>query len=103
MVSLVLWCSVAFRHNSWNVSAYHTDLQFADSFILKSKDVPKADDGGKAWLVDRLLDSTQMRKFSGTNRAGANTDFAGKTCDAFAHFVLIDSGLEFVPTDIQGT
>ena len=43
-----------------------------------------------------------MRKFSGTNRAGANSDFAGKTCDAFAHFALFDSGFEFIPTDIQG-
>jgi len=80
-------------------SHHGTDLQFADSFILKVKD--GADDG-KAWLVDPLLDSTRMKKFSGTNQAGANTDFAGKTCDAFAHFALIDSGLEFVPTDIQG-
>jgi Alpha-kinase family len=43
-----------------------------------------------------------MRKFSGSNKAGANTDFAGQTCDAFAHFTLADSGMEFVPVDIQG-
>jgi len=79
---------------------YHgADLQFADSFIIKVKDGMH---DGKAWLIDPLLDSTRMRKFLGTNQAGANTDFAGKTCDAFAHFALIDSGLEFVPTDMQG-
>ena len=43
-----------------------------------------------------------MRKFSGSNKAGANTDFVGQTCDAFAHFTLADSGMEFVPVDIQG-
>ena len=69
--------------------------RFADSFIFKVKDGMH---NGKAWLIDPLLDSTQMRKFSRTNQAGANTDFAGKTCDAFAHFTLIDSGLES-PTD----
>ncbi|KAF8998667.1 kinase-like domain-containing protein [Cyathus striatus] len=42
-----------------------------------------------------------MRKFSGTDTAGANLDFAGMTCDAFAHFTLVNSGLEFVPVDIQ--
>ena len=78
------------------------DLQFADSFILKVKDSDRLDDGNAAWLVDPLLDSKRMKKFSGTNRAGNNHDFAGKTCDTFAHFTLIDSGIDFVPTDIQG-
>jgi len=43
-----------------------------------------------------------MQKFSGSNKAGANTDFAGQACDAFTHFTLADSGMEFVPVDIQG-
>lgn len=43
-----------------------------------------------------------MRKFLGTNQAGTNPDFAGKTCDTFTHFALVGSGLEFVPTDMQG-
>lgn len=79
-----------------------------DSFILQTYNSDdrdsEVDDGnfGKAWLVDPLLDSTKMRKFSGTLEAGNNSDFSGKTCDAFAHFTLIDSDLEFVPADIQG-
>ena len=43
-----------------------------------------------------------MHKFSGNNKAGADTDFSGQTCDAFAHFTLADSGMEFVLVDIQG-
>jgi hypothetical protein len=79
------------------------DLQIVDAFILQACDNSETDhDNEKAWLVDPLLDSTKMRKFSGTLEAGNNSDFAGKTCDAFAHFTLIDSNLEFVPTDIQG-
>ncbi|KAF8985791.1 kinase-like domain-containing protein [Cyathus striatus] len=74
------------------------DLQVADSFILK---VCKGQETGKCWLVDRLLDFRKMRKFSGTNVAGENHDFAGTTCDAFAHFTL-ESGGTFVPVDIQG-
>ena len=38
----------------------------------------------------------------GTEAAGENTDFSGKTCDALAHFCLVDSAMEFVPVDIQG-
>jgi hypothetical protein len=73
-----------------------------DSFILRACGDDPEVDNGKAWLVDPLLDLTKMRKFSGTLEAGKNSDFVGKTCDAFAHFTLIDSNLEFVPADIQG-
>ncbi|KAF8906961.1 hypothetical protein CPB84DRAFT_1744759 [Gymnopilus junonius] len=43
-----------------------------------------------------------MCKFSGLDLAGHNKDFIGQTCDAFAHWTLVDSGTEFVPSDIQG-
>jgi len=74
-----------------------------DLFILQACDASNLEAyNGNAWLIDSLLDSSKMRKFSGTLEAGNNSDFAGKTCDAFAHFTLIGSNLEFVPTDIQG-
>ncbi|KAF8995312.1 kinase-like domain-containing protein [Cyathus striatus] len=79
-----------------NIPIY--DLQMADSFILLVSNGPES---GTSWLVDHLLDHQKMRKFSGTDSTGTNNDFAGKTCDAFAHFALIDSKLEFVPADIQ--
>ncbi|KAF8911457.1 kinase-like domain-containing protein [Gymnopilus junonius] len=62
-------------------------------------DGPKA---GFAWLVDSFLDHEKMHKFSGSDIAGHNHDFAGQTCNAFAHWVLEDSGSEFVPSDTQG-
>jgi len=71
----------------------------ADSFLLRVCDGPKE---GQYFLVDRLLNHRNMRKFSGTEAAGENTDFSGKTCDALAHFCLVDSAMEFVPVDIQG-
>jgi hypothetical protein len=45
-----------------------------------------------------------MRKFSGTDQAGSTDadDFAGITCDAFAHFTAMDLNLDFVIVDIQG-
>lgn len=57
---------------------------------------------GLAWIVDPLLYHQKMHKFSGTDKAGANLDFSGMTCDAFVHFTLYDSGMAFVPVDIQG-
>lgn len=57
---------------------------------------------GLTWLVDPLLSSTVIQKFSGTSQAGSNTDLAGMTCDAFAHFSLYDSEGDLVFVDIQG-
>jgi len=71
----------------------------ATSFMIQVCEGPKSE---SAWLVDPLLDHRKMRKFSGTTKAGENSDFAGKTCDAFAHFTLTDSSMGFVAVDIQG-
>jgi len=76
-----------------------TDLRMATSFLLRVCEGQKLD---HVWLVDTLLDQRRMKKFSGTDRAGENHDLVGKTCDAFAHFCLTDSKMEFVPVDIQG-
>jgi len=43
-----------------------------------------------------------VTKFSGTDQAGLNTNLAGMTADAFAHFSLHDSDGNFVLVDIQG-
>lgn len=69
--------------------------------VVKSKSGFGGEDG-LAWLVDPLLDHTATRKFSGTAEAGSNNDFAGKTCDALAHFSLHDSSGEAIMVDIQG-
>jgi len=52
--------------------------------------------------VDPFLGEVDVKKFSGTDEAGSNTDLAGMTCDAFAHFSLYDSGGTLVLVDIQG-
>jgi len=64
--------------------------------------VTKGPATGLAWIADPLLPSSDIRKFSGTNEAGSNTDLAGMTCDAFAHFSFQDSDEAFVLVDIQG-
>jgi len=74
-------------------------LRVAEAFLLEVTDGPSK---GLAWIVDSLMDDQKMQKFSGTNTAGSNDDFAGMTCDAFAYFTLHDSGMAFVPVDIQG-
>jgi hypothetical protein len=78
-----------------------TELRIANSMLLT---VSEGDQKGLTWLVDELLDHEDMRKFSGTDTAGAANarDFAGITCDAFAHFTAADSNLDFVVVDIQG-
>ncbi|KAJ7216982.1 kinase-like domain-containing protein [Mycena pura] len=72
------------------------DVRVAKPFLLEAT----AD--RRVFLVDFLLSNTQTIKYSGTEQAGANNDFYGKTCDAFAHFSLWDSGEAFVLADIQG-
>ena len=71
----------------------------ADTFLVE---VIEGVEEGLAWIVDPLLDPKSTRKFSGTDIAGRNSDFVGISCDAFAHFTLEDSGMEFVPADVQG-
>jgi len=79
----------------------HIDLKIAKSFLLSVTEGPQK---GLTWIVDELLDSEKMRKFSSTDQAGSAdaTDFAGITCDALAHFTAVDSNLDFVVVDIQG-
>jgi Alpha-kinase family len=56
-----------------------------------------------AWLLDPLYDGGVFKKWSGTDGAGINTeDLAGMTCDALAHFSLVDSEGSLVLVDIQG-
>lgn len=57
---------------------------------------------GRSWLVDPLLRSTQIVKFSGTDTAGSNNMLSGKTCDALAHFSLDQSQGHLVFVDIPG-
>ncbi|KII90162.1 hypothetical protein PLICRDRAFT_53262 [Plicaturopsis crispa FD-325 SS-3] len=57
---------------------------------------------GHAWLVDPMLPTTTISKFSGTNHAGANSKLLGYTCDALAHFSLMESDATLVLVDIQG-
>lgn len=73
------------------------DLKVPVAFLIQESDT----EYGMTWIVDPLLDHNKMKKFSGSNEAGSNSDFAGQTCDAFAHFTLADS-MEFVAVDIQG-
>lgn len=70
-----------------------------EPFILT---VAEGTDKGLSWLVDIYLGYVAVTKFSGTQRAGSNTDSTGMTCDAFAHFSLHDSEGNFVLVDIQG-
>ena len=58
---------------------------------------------GHAWLVDPMLPSTNVKKFSGTNTADSNNRLVGETCDALAHYSLVASGGSLVLVDIQGT
>ncbi|KAJ6470226.1 hypothetical protein C8R47DRAFT_1077727 [Mycena vitilis] len=75
------------------------DLQVADSFILRVAEGPQK---GHAWIVDRLLLSTDVTKFSGTEVAGSHGDLFGATCDSLAHYSLEDSEGSLVFVDIQG-
>lgn len=57
----------------------------------------------RSWIVDPLLDNSDIIKFSGTEKAGDNrSSMAGRTCDALAHFSLHDSAGSLVLVDIQG-
>jgi hypothetical protein len=53
-------------------------------------------------LLDTLLPSTKVEKFSGTLQAGHHTNLVGMTCDTYAHFCAYESNLGLVPVDIQG-
>lgn len=71
------------------------------TFMLTVTDGPEKD---RAWIVDSLLDNSNIIKFSGTEKAGDNRDtMAGRTCDALAHFSLHDSAGSMVLVDIQGS
>ncbi|KAF8073965.1 kinase-like domain-containing protein [Lyophyllum atratum] len=75
------------------------DIRVASGFILT---VDSGPDVGQTWLVDPMLSNTHVQKYSGTMHAGRNTTLLGKTCDAFAHFALENSGGQLVFADIQG-
>ncbi|PPR07893.1 hypothetical protein CVT24_005570 [Panaeolus cyanescens] len=75
------------------------DLVINEPFIIT---VAEGSDKGMSWLVDTYLGDEPVTKFSGTQCAGSNSDSAGMTCDAFAHFSLHDSDGSFVLVDIQG-
>lgn len=58
------------------------------------------------FLAAPLLTTTGLyeeRKFSGSDEAGNNIDTIGRTIDAYAHHILVDSGGTFLMTDLQGT
>jgi len=64
--------------------------------------VAEGGEKGLCWIVDLFLGDTKVTKFSGTDQAGSNTNLAGMTADAFAHFSLHDSDGNFALVDIQG-
>ncbi|KAG6847751.1 hypothetical protein H0H93_006218 [Arthromyces matolae] len=65
------------------------DLRVSPGFLLTVQTGPLL---GQTWIVDPLLSNTQTYKYSGTLGAGRNTeDLFGKTCDAFAHFSVVQS------------
>ncbi|KAJ7049134.1 hypothetical protein C8F01DRAFT_1093833 [Mycena amicta] len=76
------------------------DIHVAKPFLLQEAD---GDDSVRTFLVDRLLSNTRTIKYLGTDEAGANEDFYGKTCDAFAHYSLWDSHGDLVFVDVQVT
>lgn len=82
-----------------DVDLHETGLHVDLPVVIESVDEQQ---NGLAWLVDPLLSSNTIRKFSGTTEAGQNTDFLGMTCDALAHFSLHESDTELVIVDIQG-
>ncbi|KAH7903001.1 kinase-like domain-containing protein, partial [Hygrophoropsis aurantiaca] len=88
-----------FSKRSKELSVSVCDLRVMDSFLLR---VCQGADEGLMWLVDPLLPSTNVVKYSGTVQAGANHDIFGQTCDALAHFSLDFSDGGLVPVDIQG-
>ncbi|KAF5315637.1 hypothetical protein D9611_004976 [Ephemerocybe angulata] len=77
------------------------NLRMDESFIVSVTDGPHK---GDAFLVDPLISETaEVRKFSGTEEAGANReDLVGRTADAFAHYSYFDSDGTIVLVDIQG-
>lgn len=98
----VFGMNILTRSDPYFFSQYYyvdVEMRMADAFLIEVVEGPQA---GLAWIVDPLLDSKKMRKFSGTDTAGKNLDFAGLTCDTFAHYTLEDSDMDFVPADIQG-
>jgi hypothetical protein len=58
---------------------------------------------GLTWIVDLLLSTTKLSKYSGTLKAGVHQDIFGMTCDAFAHYSLAATDGELVLVDIQGS
>ncbi|KAJ7190715.1 kinase-like domain-containing protein [Mycena pura] len=84
--------------------AAEKDVMIVDISINKPFLLEDDDDSDRTWIVDRLLSSTTVIKYSGTAEAGLATslDLYGRTCDAFAHFSVFDSQEEIVFVDIQG-
>jgi Alpha-kinase family len=78
----------------------HLDLWVSEASVVR---VIEGANAGHAWLIDPLLEGADVRKFSGSDKAGCNvSDLVGKSCDAFAHYALYDSEGTILPADIQG-
>ncbi|KZV93200.1 kinase-like protein, partial [Exidia glandulosa HHB12029] len=76
-------------------------MQYAKATVYKVVE-PHLEEATQAWLVDALLPTTTIRKFSSNVTAGANKDDLGMLCDALAHFVCATSAQHVVLVDIQG-
>jgi hypothetical protein len=77
-----------------------TDLRGAESFLFE---VVADSEKALTWIVDLLLSTTKLSKFSGTLKAGVHQDIYGMTCDALAHYSLAATEGKLVLVDIQGT
>ncbi|TFK58766.1 hypothetical protein BDN72DRAFT_884148 [Pluteus cervinus] len=72
--------------------------------------IGKVESPGKGLVFDTFLaapllltmDPYKEVKFSGSDQAGKNDDYAGSVIDAYAHHVVVDSKGFLVLTDLQG-
>ncbi|EJD48195.1 hypothetical protein AURDEDRAFT_183547 [Auricularia subglabra TFB-10046 SS5] len=89
----------AFRKELDRNKTVYYDFRFSESTIYK---VPGSQHGGVAWIVDPMLPSTDVVKFSGSVQAGIGHDLASCTMNALAHYSFEVTHGEYLITDIQG-
>ncbi|KAG8820852.1 hypothetical protein FRB91_006306 [Serendipita sp. 411] len=82
-----------------NISIH--DIEFLAPTLLHEH--AEKEDIGRMWICDKFV-LGKVEKFSGTDEAGKHdeSNFAGLTCDALAHFSLASSDNEKLLVDLQG-
>ncbi|KIJ36286.1 hypothetical protein M422DRAFT_261432 [Sphaerobolus stellatus SS14] len=88
-----------FQEYAESKNADFYEFSYSKAWIAKVTSGPKA---GWYFIVDPMLSTTTIKKFSGTDQAGQNDKRMGRTMDAFAHFCLAVSEETVLPVDIQG-